>query len=365
LAAVCFNRTLVPFIKKKIDIAYRQRTGQPIPHDSVEVLSYNGLMWHLSQKGIWRYQNVDSGEEAERARQYLRDLSHVKQNDPATFDRCCFDAIYVDEGQDFLEDDFRLLKELCRIDPDGEPSLFVFYDDAQNLYGRPRPNWSSLGLKIVGRSHIMSECFRNTRQIVEAAFNVLYGSFATETATVPTKAFGDIATLQEKGLLDRAAGAWKVRFAKRSGVIPTVTVEQGRHRQWDAIAERLRRLIEEQQVRPEDILLLAQYRNQVEQLVEVVEAARLPSVRGIHVATAKKDELLHQRGFLSISTVASAKGYDANCVLIASGNEFPTNEQGRVSFYVACTRAIECLDVFATSRSGLVVEMEKAVAALE
>ena len=131
------------------------------------------------------------------------------------------------------------------------------------------------------------------------------------------------------------------------------------------MAERLRWLIEKQQVRPEDILVLVYYRDQIENLVAAVEAARLPSVEGIHVATTAKDDLLHQRGWLSISTVASAKGYDAYAVLLASANEFPIDVQGRASFYVACTRAIEYLEVFATSRSGLVVEMERAIEKLD
>lgn len=130
------------------------------------------------------------------------------------------------------------------------------------------------------------------------------------------------------------------------------------------MVQRLRWLTEEQQVRPEDINILVYCKNQVEKLVAAVEAARLPAIEGIHVATTNKDELLHKRGWLSISTVASAKGYDAYCVLLANGNDFPADVQGRASFYVACTRAIEYLEVFATSRSGLVVEMERAVAVL-
>lgn len=130
------------------------------------------------------------------------------------------------------------------------------------------------------------------------------------------------------------------------------------------MVQRLRWLTEEQQVRPEDINILVYCKNQVEKLVAAVEAARLPAIEGIHVATTNKDELLHKRGWLSISTVASAKGYDAYCVLLANGNDFPADVQGRASFYVACTRAIEYLEVFATSRSGLVVEMERAVTVL-
>lgn len=361
LGAVCFNRTLVPFIRKKIEIAYRQRTGQPIPAGLVEVISYNRLMWSLAQQGLWRYQPYEASDDRSRVAQYLKDLDYVKEHDRGTFERCAFDALYVDEGQDFLEEDFRLLKELCRVPPGGEPSLFVFYDDAQNLYGRPRPNWHSLGVNVVGRSHVMSECFRNTRQIVQAAFNVLYGSFAADGSQLPTRSFGDIATLQEKELLRQERGVWRVRFARREGLPPRCTVVPGRQRQAAAIIDRLRWLIEDQQVRPEDIHVLAYYRNQLETLEQAISAARLPSVEGIHLATLRKDALLHQRGWLSLSTVASAKGYDAYCVLLAGADEFPIDVQGRASFYVACTRAIEYLEVFASRSAGLVAELEQSI----
>ena len=85
-------------------------------------------------------------EEA-RVKLYLQELEHVRENQPDLLDAINYDAIFVDEGQDFLEDDFRLLKGLCRTPKSGgEPNLYIFYDDAQNYLGRPRPNWKSLGL---------------------------------------------------------------------------------------------------------------------------------------------------------------------------------------------------------------------------
>ena len=363
IAVVCFNRTLVPFLTKKIDIAFRQRTGGPLPGGIVEVWSYNRLMYHLSQQGLWRYQKVEQGGEAGRANQYLRELMFLKEQDASCLDRCGYDAIYVDEGQDFCEEDFRLLKELCRGNP--EPSLFVFYDDAQNLYGRRRPNWHSLGLNVVGRSTVMSECFRNTHEIIEPAFNVLYGKFASDSVAVPTRAFGDVGTLQSKQLLREEGSVYRIGFAKRHGMKPKVSVFDDRPKQWAGIVERLRWLTQRQLVRPEDIHVLVYYKNQVERLVAAVQQARLPAIEGIHIATERKDDLLHHKGWLSVSTVASAKGYDAYCVLIAGGQDFPTNVQGRASFYVACSRAIEYLEVFATQRSGLVLELERAVESLE
>ena len=64
---------------------------------------------------------------------------------------------------------------------------------------------------------------------------------------------------------------------------------------------------------------------------------------------------------MPLSTVASAKGYDAYCTLLASANEFSTDVWGRASFYVGCTRAMEYLEVFAYEDKGLASEMQRAI----
>lgn len=53
-------------------------------------------------------------------------------------------------------------------------------------------------------------------------------------------------------------------------------------------------------------------------------------------------------------------GYDAYCVLLASANHFPVDVQGRASFYVGCTRAIEYLEITGTAATGLLYEAQKA-----
>ena len=362
LLAVCYNRTLVPFIRQKIDVAYRQRTGRPLPEDAVEVWHYNRLLWHLSRKGLWRYHKIDDLGEAERVGLYLAELEHVRRNQPDLLGAVAYDAIYVDEGQDFLEDDFRLLKDLCRTTGDGEPSLFIFYDDAQNFLGRRRPNWKSLGLNVAGRSSIMTQCFRSTRPIIEASFNVLYGRHADDGAEVPTRDFGDIPTLQEKGLIEEKDGRFEVRFAVRDGIVPPrLTIAPDARAERDAIVDRLRWLIEEQKVRPEDILVLARSWQRVSGIAGAIREAALPSIAEVHVARDEQDRNLRRRGCLPLSTVASAKGYDSYCVLLTSANEFPADVAGRAAFYVGCTRAIESLEVFAYRKAGLVVEFERAL----
>jgi hypothetical protein len=120
-------------------------------------------------------------------------------------------------------------------------------------------------------------------------------------------------------------------------------------------------LLDEQQVRSEDILVLGPSGARVQQLAQAAKGAGLPGIVGVHLALQEKDELLGQRGRLSFSTVASAKGYDAYCVLLASVNEFHPDIRGRATFYVGCTRAIEHLEVFAYAKNGLTGELERVL----
>jgi len=363
LLAVCYNRTLASFIQEKISTSYEQRTGKSLPGDAVEVTYYNGLLYRLAKKGLWRYQRIDGMGEEARVKLYLQELEHVRENQPDLLDAISYDAIFVDEGQDFLEDDFRLLKGLCRTSKEGgEPNLYIFYDDAQNYLGRRRPNWKSLGLNLVGaRSQVMTRCFRNTRAIIEISFNVLFGRFAESPVNLPTKEFGDITTLEEKRLIEDKGDRYEVRYAVRDGQLPHLTVAQNSMEERRALIERLRWLIEEQRVRPEDILVLAHSWKRVFESARSITEAKIQSLEGVHVAKDNQDRRLRQRGYLSLSTVASAKGYDAYCTLLVASNDFTADLKGRASFYVGCTRAIEYLEVFAHERKGLVLEFERAL----
>jgi hypothetical protein len=363
LAAVCFNRTLAPFIRGKIEVAYEQRTGKALPPDLVQVHSLNKLMHELSKSGVWAYQPAKSADEATRASRYREQLAQLKQRDLGKFEQLAFDAVYVDEGQDFVEAEFELLRDLCRAQPGtDEPSLFVFYDDAQNLYGHGRPNWASLGLNVRGgRSSVMTECFRNPRPIVETSFNVLYGTAlpAGGNGTAPSKDFGDIATLQEKGLIELDGGRWRVKFANRKGRPPLLTLATDPSRETQLVLARLTVLVRDERVRPQDVLVLACSRDRALALADAIGRARLPGVDGVHVAFREKDAALCPPGRVTVSTVHSAKGYDAAVVLLCSANEFPTDVRGRACFYVACTRAVEHLEVFAHQRAGLVAELAR------
>jgi superfamily I DNA/RNA helicase len=69
-----------------------------------------------------------------------------------------------------------------------------------------------------------------------------------------------------------------------------------------------------------------------------------------------------QANRITVSTIASAKGYDASYVLLVALDDFPDDVEGRASFYVGCTRAREWLDVSASNTTPLVRKFEASLA---
>lgn len=362
--AVCFNRTLVPFIRQRIEIAYGQRTNEELPGKSVLVTHFNALLYHLHRRGYCGYYRVqDIVQQGERAERYLHDLETLKGDPADRLSKGLFHGVFVDEGQDFHENEYRVLLKLCTRAPSGLPQLFVFYDDAQNLYGLQRPKWSNLGLEVRGRAVVMEECFRNTRQIIEPAFNVLLGIHADDPQAVRTRGFADLHTLKEKGLIAFANRHVTVRFSGREGEFVSLYICDDEAAEALRLADRCAYLLEREGLLPQDILVLTFTRDRALQIAAAIaERIGEERVRCVFEA-AEKDRLAIQSDRISVSTVASAKGYDAPYVMLASLHDFTDDVEGRASLYVGCTRAREWLEVSAAEATDLVREFGRAIEA--
>lgn len=196
--------------------------------------------------------------------------------------------------------------------------MFVFYDDAQNLYGLQRPTWADLGLDLRGRSVVMDECFRNSRQIIEPAFNLLLGTYADKPSSVKTSTFADLATLSDKSLISRANGHVRVHFAAREGDLVSLSKYENRAMEAKRLASRCEELMKRDGLLPQDILVLTYTRERAAELSAAI-ADRIGTDRVRRpFAEGQKDALAIQAGRVTVSTVASAKGYDAPQVLSGS-----------------------------------------------
>lgn len=256
--------------------------------------------------------------------------------------------------------------DLVKPDPQtGDKPLMIFYDDAQNVYGRPRPVWLSLGINVRGeRSRVMRRCFRNTRQIVELALNVLLGTQAPETVKVKTKTFADLAYLREQQLIEETEHYCKVWFAEREGVLPQVKSFRSYGDEITWVAQELVRLITVEAVRPEDLLVLFYQPSTInlhalkQQLQQALPGQAFIEPYG---DSADKQHYLFRPGYLTLSTVYGAKGYDAPVVFVIGADRFADDTQGRAAFYVGATRAKLLLYVTGVTREHSLLTEADAV----
>lgn len=207
----------------------------------------------------------------------------------------------------------------------------------------------------------MDESFRSPRQIIEPALNVLIGTHATHPEAVKTRGFADIATLKEKELISVRNGHIRVLFAPRESDSVTLTLCTDKKTERIRVAERCERLMHAEGLLPQDILVLTFKKTVAIELADAI-AARIGK-KHVRCAFADKGRLAVQENCVTVSTIATAKGYDAPYVLLASVDDFSDDVEGRASFYVGCTRAREWLDVSAAGSTPLVRELQLSMAA--
>jgi superfamily I DNA and RNA helicase/tRNA A-37 threonylcarbamoyl transferase component Bud32 len=359
IAIVCFNRSLVSFIGKKVRQAFGTQAVGKLPNNAVTIRHLNGLFFfELNRRhgGPLAYISTKKVEDsAERAHLYQEQLQRLAREDPERYDAMLFDAVYVDEGQDFEPEEFRLLLDLIRPDKKtGEKSLVIFYDNAQNLYGRRLPTWSSdVGIDIAKgrRSRIMKQCFRNTRPIVELAFNVLLGAKAPSEMQAQTRGYADVPTLSRNNLVKELEDRWQVNFTERTGPPPRVREFSYRTQEKQWVAEEITRLIEKEQVKPEDIIVLCRTRDEATEFGHFIEQ-RKQSFRGLNFPFErdKRDDYIFREHHLTVSTIHSAKGYDAWVAFLPCVDQYDNDVEGRAMFYVGATRAKLLLNISGVSR---------------
>ncbi len=147
---VCYNITLVNYIKRLL-------SGKKIPlgENGVEVMHFFELCSRIIKEAV-HYENEDSDYYKTVIEMALEKVSEFPMR---------YDAVLVDEGQDFSDEMYKVLVSLLNKKTD---SFTIALDDNQNIY-RSRQSWKELGIKAQGRIHRMHHVYRNTRQIQKFA----------------------------------------------------------------------------------------------------------------------------------------------------------------------------------------------------
>ena len=151
---VCYNITLVNYIRRLLSAK-----KVPLGENGVTVLHFYELCSEII------------GEEAAYEKEGSEFYEMVVQealSKVESFDRK-YDAILIDEGQDFSTDMFKVVTAL--LNPKTH-NLTIALDDRQNIY-RDQAAREKAGIKTGGRVHKLSSRYRNTREIAEFAANFI------------------------------------------------------------------------------------------------------------------------------------------------------------------------------------------------
>jgi len=144
----CYNIALVGYLKRLI-----QEKGLGIGTNGIEVCHFYELCARIMGEPV-HYENEDSEYYDLVTQEALESILKGRSNVGP------FDAILVDEGQDFDGEMLKILLGLLR--PGGD--LVISLDSFQDLYRR-RSSWKSLGIKASGRTRHLRKVYRNTVEI--------------------------------------------------------------------------------------------------------------------------------------------------------------------------------------------------------
>ena len=241
-----------------------------------------------------------------------------------------YQAILIDEGQDFADNWYRLL--LRALDPQAN-RLFIALDSSQNIYRR-RISWRALGIQITGgRTRVLKRNYRNTRPILSAAYAMVHELDAAEADP------GDL--VSSLVVPDQAL---------REGPAPELeqltSAEGVRRHAKDWIGARLARGIS-----PDDILVLGYNRLGMEKVADWLGGQKIPAS---FLPARRVDRTV------GVSTIHSSKGLDAGHVLILGAHELDgvrTREEARRLLYIAMTRARDELCISSARPSWVMDEL--------
>lgn len=157
ILVLCYNISLAAKLR-----AYMREKGI---EQQVQVYHFHD--WCGQQLRSYHVDLVE-GEEPVWERQVL---SVIKGVEEAQIPRAQYGAVLIDEGHDFEAEWLTLIVQM--IDPETN-SLLLLYDDAQSIYkkkGNLKFTLSSVGIQARGRTSILKLNYRNTREILQFAFN--------------------------------------------------------------------------------------------------------------------------------------------------------------------------------------------------
>ncbi|WP_410489290.1 DEAD/DEAH box helicase [Bacillus sp. DTU_2020_1000418_1_SI_GHA_SEK_038] len=245
-----------------------------------------------------------------------------------------YDAILIDEGQDFQGDWFGLVSQL--LNPDTK-SLLLVEDRAQTIYKRKRSYVQDTGLSFQGRSKVLSINYRNTAQIVKFAWDFYQKHSALKNKVVSKEHEGEIIAPQS---------------TRRKGVEPAIVKTDSFFKEAKIVVRQIQKLHEQYKVPFSEMLILYRVKKtyQMNYIDVLKRALDQEGVRYYWLTenSESKRKFEREEDSVKISTIDSSKGLDFQAVFIVNIDNMPfaledDKEREASLLYIGMTRAKEYL----------------------
>lgn len=224
-----------------------------------------------------------------------------------------YDAVLVDEYQDFHVDWFELCKRICKKNEEGLENLFFAGDRLQRIYDITWSSYKEIGINIQGRSKLLKTPYRTNQNHLDFALKFLSNN------DVLAK---DISNFYEIEKLNN--------FSNNGNSIDLVEGSPA------SISSYVAQLTNKLDILPEDILILCHTNYECREMLKA-----LPNNIASQFDSGKEPK--EGRGL--ITTYHSSKGLESKYCILYKVDKFEVEKTNRTLMYVGMTRASEKLIV--------------------
>ncbi|MCF3608976.1 AAA domain-containing protein [Planktothrix agardhii 1033] len=315
---LCFNVTLAAYLRSLID------DSDPLYQERITACHFHewakSILGRLPNPRLFEDGDYD-GEIGDRLLIALEELPLDQR----------WDAVFVDEAHTFAPSWFRCCVAALKSPEDGD--LMIVSDGSQSLYQRQKFSWKSVGIKAQGRTRKLNQNYRNTQEILSAAWNVVQSLSAQDD------------NIDED---DVAFPIVEPCAALRTGQRPLLHLAANRQAEVESAIAQIQQLLTKG-YEPKDIGIIYRYKARYEQepfdfLTEQLEQLGM----GYYWVNQDKREYSNRRPGVRIITAKSSLGLEFKAVLILWVQQFGVGNEaeGRRELYVSMTRAKEELHLF-------------------
>ncbi|WP_159786568.1 AAA family ATPase [Sodalinema gerasimenkoae] len=352
-------------------LVLRDRVSKVLEQDlnSVLVLSYNRFMrfWlesSLKKQGChvecgtfhgWSARHFDYKYRDDKEKESRKQLIKKAQDSNLSYD-----AILIDEAQDFYDEWFQTL--LGVLNPDTN-SLFFVYDNTQSVYGQShRRNsgwtWKQLGIDVVGRSQIFDVNYRNSPEILELSWHFIQPALENVGLKSDKR--------ENSPPIDRVIEP-KKKGDRSSGLSPSL-IQMNFSDMPEEIAKQVKQALEGC---PESSIGILTHRNSRELRVKISEElAKLEVNHNAPKSSQERSGNVVNRPYVIVDSWNAVKGVEFDAVILAGvdlvlgQHKNPDRAfEEMAGLYTAITRSKDHLIMLYQDKNPVIEQLENALTA--